>query len=408
MQNIFYDTCALLKQNKNAFNEPFYISFTTLQELENIKTSATKDPDVKYRARKIVKLINEHCDNVRIHHKDNYDDCNSNDDKIIADALDLSKILQSAGEELIFYTEDLCCLLLAREKGLNTKYLNDRIDDEYNGIHDMIMDDSELSEFYSNVYSKGLNPYGLYINQYLRISLTKSSEKIIYRYVGGKYEEINSNKPKSEYFGKLAYKDEYQQMALDSLINNQITMIRGAAGTGKSYLSLSYLWYLLESHRIDRIIIFCNTVATIGAAKLGFYPGTRNDKLLDSQIGNFLASKMGDMEKVRQLVEDGKIVLLPLSDIRGYDTSNMKAGIYITEAQNMDIELMKLSLQRIGEDSFCVIEGDDDTQVDVAQYGGNNNGMKRLSEVFRGQDFYGEVTLQYIYRSKIARIAEMM
>jgi len=31
--------------------------------------------------------------------------------------------------------------------------------------------------------------------------------------------------------------------------------------------------------------------------------------------------------------------------------------------------------------------------------------MRRMSEVFRGQDIYGEVTLQKIHRSKIAEIA---
>ena len=68
-------------------------------------------------------------------------------------------------------------------------------------------------------------------------------------------------------------------------------MLRGAAGTGKSYLSFSYLFDLLERNKIEKIIIFCNTVATKGSAKLGFYPGSRDEKLLDSQIGNLLSSK---------------------------------------------------------------------------------------------------------------------
>ena len=44
----------------------------------------------------------------------------------------------------------------------------------------------------------------------------------------------------------------------------------------------------------------------------------------------------------------------------------------------------------------------------MSQYAGNNNGMRRMSEVFRGQDFYGEVELQNIFRSRIAIIAEQM
>lgn len=135
-------------------------------------------------------------------------------------------------------------------------------------------------------------------------------------------------------------------------------MVKGPAGTGKTFLSLGYLMHLLEKGKIDKIIVFCNTVATKNSAKLGYYPGTRNEKLLDSQIGNLLISKLGDRYAVEDLIETGKLVLLPLSDIRGYDTSGMNAGIYISEAQNMDISLMKLTLQRIGEDSVCIIDGD--------------------------------------------------
>lgn len=41
----FYDTCALLNQSKEILNqeEKIYISSISLKELENIKTSSTKD-----------------------------------------------------------------------------------------------------------------------------------------------------------------------------------------------------------------------------------------------------------------------------------------------------------------------------------------------------------------------------
>jgi len=150
-------------------------------------------------------------------------------------------------------------------------------------------------------------------------------------------------------------------MVIDSFLNNQITMIKGPAGTGKSYLSMSYLLHLLDKDKIDKIIIFCNPVATKNSAKLGFYPGSRDEKLLDSQIGNFLIAKLGGRMAVEQLINTERLILLPFSDIRGYDTSGMNAGIYITEAQNLDVSLLKLALQRIGEDSICIVEGDEKT-----------------------------------------------
>jgi predicted ribonuclease YlaK len=149
-------------------------------------------------------------------------------------------------------------------------------------------------------------------------------------------------------------------------------------------------------------------VATKGAAKLGFYPGSRTEKLLDSQIGNFLTSKLGHRMAVEKMIDDGQLILLPMSDLRGFDTSGMNAAIYITEAQNLDIELMRLALQRIGEDSICIIDGDARSQVDLDAYAGANNGMNRLSEVFRGDDCYGEVVLKNIHRSHIAELAQKM
>lgn len=82
-------------------------------------------------------------------------------------------------------------------------------------------------------------------------------------------------------------------------------------------------------------------------------------------------------------MSSGKLLLLPFSDIRGYDTTGMNAGIYITEAQNLDATLMKLALQRIGEDCFCIIDGDNKSQVDMEIYQ-KKNGMTAMSKIFRG------------------------
>ncbi len=119
-------------------------------------------------------------------------------------------------------------------------------------------------------------------------------------------------------------------------------------------------------------------------------------------------SKLGDRAQVERMISEGTLILLPMSDIRGFDTSGLNAGVYITEAQNLNVELMKLALQRIGDDSICILDGDSETQVDLNIYAGANNGMRRVSEVFKGQDFYGEVTLPICHRSKIASLAEKM
>ena len=244
-------------------------------------------------------------------------------------------------------------------------------------------------------------------NEYLIIKLNgQVVDK--YKWLDGRYIEVNNNKIRSK-FDEITPKDEYQQLALDSLQSNQLTVLRGKPGSGKSYLGLGYLYSLFEKGTISKIIIFCNTVATKDSCKLGFYPGSKDEKLLDSQIGNFLIGKFGgDRGYVEKLVYDGHIMLVPIADCRGMDTTGMNAGIYITEAQNATKDMMQLVLQRIGEDSKVVIEGDDKTQVDMSVYNGANNGLRRLSEVFRGENYYGEVTLMNCHRSRIANKAEEM
>lgn len=103
-------------------------------------------------------------------------------------------------------------------------------------------------------------------------------------WTGDHYRHITYGNLNSVHFGnvKPLKNDIEQALLVDSLYNNPITLVKGPAGTGKTFLSLSFLLHKLEKHDIDKIIVFCNTVATKNSAKLGYYPGTRDEKLLDS------------------------------------------------------------------------------------------------------------------------------
>ena len=410
-----YDTCSLLEQAGHLFDSDEFtlvISSITLEELENIKTSGNKDPDVKYAARKVLTDMDEHYGAFEIVlYNDSYGDMMirdgislSNDAKIIACARHFAA--KHPQDEVVFVTNDLICRHIASMYFITEKVIEE--DYDYDGYKEVYLDEDGLIEFYSN---QDKNLYDLFINQYLLVYDANSGdciERLVW--TGDGYRRLAYNTFASKWFGdvKPMKGDLYQSLVADSFSNNKITLVKGPAGSGKTYLSLGFLMHKLERNKIDRIIVFCNTVATKNSAKLGFYPGTRDEKLLDSQIGNLLISKFGGRVAVEQMILEEKLVLLPLSDIRGYDTSGMKAGIYISEAQNMDVELMKLTLQRIGEDSICIIDGDCKTQVDDIHFAGSNNGMRRASQVYRGEDVYGEVTLRNIHRSRVAMIAEKM
>lgn len=393
----FYDTCSLLDLQEKAFEEPFYISLVTLQELENIKTSANKDAEIKYKARKITRLLAENEDLYTV--IIDTEELNNNDMKIIIDA-------KSLNEPVEFITKDLSCKNLASAYKLNVNYIKEENLDNYTGFKEVIIEkEEELAYFYEHMNE---NIYDLYINQYLIIKTQEGGVIGPYIWTGTEHKEISYPDFYSVHFGKIKPKDEYQFAAMDCLNRNQVSLLRGPAGSGKTFLSIAYMFHLLEKGKIDKIIIFCNTVATAGAAKLGFYPGDKNDKLLDSQIGNILSSKLGSRLVVEDMIESGKLLLLPFSDIRGFDTTGMQAAIYITEAQNLNITLLQLALQRVGDDCICIIDGDDTTQVDSIDYAGYNNGIRRASEVYRGEDFYGEITLQENYRCRVGKIAEKM
>lgn len=409
----FYDTSSLLLKVGNLFDEnvPFAISSITLDELENIKTSSNKDQEVKYAARKLLHMLDENIENVKIViFKEKMlipiqeaELTITNDSKILACAIECAK-----GDEVCFYTNDLALKTIARIFFADVASVNEDNEDDYTGFIDVALDNDEMGEFYSNFTD---NRFNLLPNQYL-IVREKDGGEIVDRlcWNGEAYRHLDYQNFNSKWFGDVRPMkgDVYQAFAADSLANNQITMLKGPAGSGKTYLALGFLLNRLDKGKLDKIIVFCNTVATKNSAKLGFYPGTRDEKLLDSQIGNLLSSKFGGKIEVERMIQEEKLVLLPMSDIRGYDTTGMRAGIYISEAQNLDISLMKLALQRIGEDSICIIDGDCKTQVDSIEFAGANNGMRRASRIFRGADIYGEVTLKNIHRSKIAMIAEQM
>ena len=399
-----YDTNALIDLYDKIFNEEFYVSRISLRELENIKNSKNKDEETKYRARKLSKRFQEQS---YMYHTvctefDN-DPHLGNDDKIIKAV----KFLQDEGIDVVFMTNDACCYNLAKAEGLKVRSTGAESDDEsYLGFRELNLTEEELSEFYSckDAYMCKIHPEILQ-NEYFFIK-AKDEVVDIYRRVGNEAKRVSYPVFNSEFFGDVKAKDIYQRIAMDSMMNNQITIVRGPAGSGKSWLCMSYLFSLLEKGKIDKIIIFCNTVAVKNAAKLGFYPGDKNEKLLDSQVGNFLSSKLGSRIMVEKMIQEEKLVLVPVADARGYDTTGMNAGVYIQEAQNLDRELMKLLLQRLGEDTICLIDGDDTAQVDLDAYAGMNNGIKRVVEVFKGQDFFGTVQLQKVRRSRIAEVAD--
>lgn len=245
------------------------------------------------------------------------------------------------------------------------------------------------------------------INEYLVLNF---NNELIgpYRFDGKKFVEVQYQKFSSSHFGdiKPKNKDPYQIAYMDSLSRNQLTFCTGPAGSGKTQLALGYAFQELEKGHLDRIVIFCNPMIANQAVRLGFLPGTRNEKLLESSIGSILLSKLGGRIEVERLIENEQVILMPLGDCRGYEPPD-NSFVYFTEAQNTSRYLMQLFLQRQNDNSKICVEGDT-KQVDSSSFENGLNGLTRAIEVFLGEDYAGHVRLENIYRGRIAKRAELI
>ncbi|HLI46914.1 MAG TPA: PhoH family protein, partial [Geobacterales bacterium] len=280
---------------------------------------------------------------------------------------------------------------------------------EYKGFREVRMTKEELKGAYFNL---GINQFDLLTNEYIVINDKEDGELLdIMKWNGQFLVSLRDGKGKlgkgfSTYqFGQFTPRDEYQIMAVDSILNNQLTSLRGRAGSGKSLIALNTAWYLVEKQQY-KLVIFVNPVPVLNSQELGFYKGDRLEKLLQSAVGTMLKSKFGDVGEIIGHIQDGRLDILPFVDLRGYD-SGEKTIIWVLEAQNLTSELLKLGLQRVAEGSKVIIDGDYHQQVDKEIYA-FDNGMKRMSEVFRGSELYGEIELQNVFRSKLAEMADLM
>ena len=412
----FYDTSTLLLLGEEVFADTesqIAISSISLDELEEIKTNKNKNVNIQYLARKLGDIIWDKKDEIiTIFYDSTWDNIIkekylllNNDARIITSAYYMQNELK---EDVVFFTSDTNCGILAETIfGLKVQMIREDDSQNYCGYTELKCENDEaLAEFYDSIIDihNELNT-----NEYLLVK--DKDNHIIDKYKRnseGYLKGISYNKFNSKQFGEIKPKDEYQICAMDSLVNNQLTMLQGPAGCGKTLLALGYAFDQIEKGIKDKLIIFSNPVAAKNAAKLGFYPGDKSDKLLDSSIGGILISKLGSRFEVERLMDKEILTVLSFSDLRGFDSTGMNAILYITEAQNLDVPLMQLALQRLGSDCQMIIDGDDRTQVDMIEYSKNNNGMKKASEVFRGDACFGQVYMPNIYRSHIANKAQEM
>ena len=158
---------------------------------------------------------------------------------------------------------------------------------------------------------------------------------------------------------KITLSDE-QKEAKDQILNNTITILKGAAGSGKTLLACQVALDLLFRNLVEKIVIVRPAVSI---EDLGFFKGSIEDKITPWLIP--VISNMNDLyskDKIKKLFEEEKIEIVPLMLFRGRTFNN--SVIVVDEAQNITHQQTEMVLSRIGIDSKMILCGDT-KQIDL-------------------------------------------
>lgn len=166
-----------------------------------------------------------------------------------------------------------------------------------------------------------------------------------------------------------------QQEYVEAVEKNIVTIARGPAGTGKTYLATAMAIKALKEKKVSRVIL-SRPVVEAGES-LGYLPGDVKEKVdphfkpLYDSIQEFIG-----IGKFEQFLRQGIIEITPLAYMRGR-TFN-EAFVILDEAQNTTIGQMRMILTRIGYGSRIVVTGDH-TQIDLPR--ATDSSLLQLKEI---------------------------
>jgi phosphate starvation-inducible PhoH-like protein len=152
--------------------------------------------------------------------------------------------------------------------------------------------------------------------------------------------------------------NDEQKEARRLIIENQIVIVTGRAGSGKSLVCALSALDFLNKKQCDHIYI---TRATIEVGNsLGYLPGSLEDKFnpyLEAFQENLV--KCADKVKIQNMVKDEKIVAYPVQFIRGKTIDDI---LVVEEAQNLSKAEMLAILTRLGKTGKIIVNGDNEQQ----------------------------------------------
>lgn len=149
--------------------------------------------------------------------------------------------------------------------------------------------------------------------------------------------------------------DNQREAAIHWEQGNHVVMT-GFAGTGKTFLALSFALHALERKEQDKIVIVRSAVQT---RDIGFLPGNLNEKsaLYQTPYQDIVNDLCKRDDAYGILLNHKSIEFLTTSFLRGLTIDD--AVIVIDEGQNCSSHEMESIITRIGENSRLIVCGDD-------------------------------------------------
>ena len=175
----------------------------------------------------------------------------------------------------------------------------------------------------------------------------------------------------------LVAKTPNQKDYIRSIMSNDITICTGPSGTGKSFIAAGVAAGKILKDDIDQIIVTRPLVCT--GKDIGSLPGELNDKIkpylapMEENLRFFL-----QRDKFGLYFNQQRIRFEPLETMRGSTYHN--SLMILDEAQNCNMEQIKMFITRMGNHSTVVINGDA-KQTDVRKYSGLGTCIDRLGGI---------------------------
>jgi phosphate starvation-inducible PhoH-like protein len=187
--------------------------------------------------------------------------------------------------------------------------------------------------------------------------------------------------------------NEEQKEAKRLIVDNQVVVITGRAGCGKSLVSAQAALDLLFKKECDKILV---TRATIEVGhSLGFLPGGLDEKFnpyLEAFMENLV--KCYDKVKIDNLVTDKKVVASTVQFVRGKTVDDV---LIVEEAQNLTKAEMLAILTRLGKGGKIIINGDNE-QKDIKD---EFNGLSYVIELSKKIEEIKWIKLKHNHRSDL-------